>query len=135
MSFLDTNFLGKISIILISSIFYFCENSLINSTVNDFFIPYNLLLANDSKLNYNSKGLLYYGNNPFSGYLVKKNMYDQITEKKGFFKGQLEGISLGYYDMVIKNTKDFTIKGKKQVNISDGLNLGKRSLNIFLKKD
>lgn len=134
MSFFNTNFFGKISIILILIIFYFCENFSINSGLNDLFIPNNILLASDSKLNYNSKGVLYYDSNLFSGFLVKKNMYDQITEKKGFLRGHLEGISLGYYDNGKKKYQRFYNKGKKTGKHIGWFESGQKKFEYFFKK-
>ena len=133
MSFFDTNFLSKISIILISTIFYFCENSILNLSINEFLIPNTFLLASDSNLNYNSKGELYFNSNPFSGFLVKKNMYDEVIEKKGFFRGQLEGISLGYYDNGNKKYQRFYNKGKKTGKHIGWFESGQKKFEYFFK--
>ena len=113
MSFLNNFIFRKTIIISIVVLFCFCENPFLDSTLNEFFIPSTFISDDNPKLNYDSKGSLNYGNNLFSGFLVKKNVDGELIEKKGFCRGHMEGKSVGYYENGNKKYKRFYKEGKK----------------------
>ena len=49
----------------------------------------------------------------FSGYVIKKNLNNDIIEKKGYLNGYLEGKSVGYFDNGKLKFKRYYHSGKK----------------------
>tara|TARA_A100000164_G_C21776499_1_gene708863 strand:+ start:266 stop:904 length:639 start_codon:yes stop_codon:yes gene_type:complete len=113
MRALNNSVFRKTLIIPVSILFCFCENSFLDFTLDEFFITNTFLLSNNPKLNYDSKGVLNYENIPFSGFLIKKSRDGQLIEKKGFYRGHIEGKSVGYFENGNKKYKRYYKDGKK----------------------
>ena len=134
MRFLKNFIFRKTIIISICVLFYFCKNSTLDSTLNEFFIPNTFLSANNPKMNYDFKGILNYENNPFSGFLIKKNDNGDLIEKKGFYRGYLEGKSVGYYENGNKQYRRFYKEGKKTGEHIGWYESGQIKFKYFFKK-
>lgn len=124
---------NKVIFILSSLLFCFCDSSFLNYNINELFIPNKILKFNDAKLNYDSKGALYYDNYLFSGYLIKIEN-EKLLEKKGYFNGYLEGKSLGYYKNGNLKYKRLYKDGKKTGRHIGWFKSGQKKFEYFFKK-
>ena len=87
--------------------------SFTNSSFKAVLIPNKLISLDKSKLDLDSKGRLIFEGKMFSGYVIKKNLNNDIIEKKGYLNGYLEGKSEGYFDNGKLKFKRYYRSGKK----------------------
>ena len=87
-----------IIVVLILVISYVSIISFTNSSFRAVLIPNKLISLDKSKLDPDSNGRLVFEGELFSGYVIKKNLNNDIIEKKGYLYGYLEGKSVGYFD-------------------------------------
>ena len=102
-----------IIVVLILVISYVSIISFTNSSFKVVLIPNKLIVLDKSKLDRDSKGRLIFEGEMFSGYVIKKNLNNDIIEKKGYLNGYLEGKSVGYFDNGKLKFKRYYHSGKK----------------------